>query len=156
MEVPLLTFLSLLQLALPSSGHTSSNGVTRPVVGATDQDCLITNIPPIGLLTYLDITTKNGRTYFLVNTTGHILLGTNYSGVVFKLNGNFANSWTYCSDKCLDYCDSHDCLSFNIFTFQEEDYENCQPTCECRSNAAYYDVSITRYGGLFCLSHDQC
>ena len=141
MEVPFLTVLSLLLLALPFSSQSatskSSGKVVGPVVGSTDQDCSKMNIQPIGLPTYGDITTKNGKTYFLVNTTGYILPGTSNNGVVFGPNGSFANPYSKFSDECLDYCDSQDCLSFNIFTFQEEKYENCQPTCECRPNAVY-------------------
>lgn len=62
-------------------------------------------------------------------------------GVVSGSQPN-TNLWESCLSGCLDYCDQHSSSkSFNIFTFEESGYNNCEVTCECRASTRFYDAS---------------
>lgn len=80
---------------------------------------------------------KEGSTYKVINTTGlyqNPKSSHSLGGVVFGQPGTNANSWDYCVESCGTWCDEHEnCHSFNVFSFQESDYENCQVTCQCRA-----------------------
>lgn len=56
-----------------------------------------------------------------------------------------SNSFAAAASECSDFCDIFDklghgpCLSFNVLTVYEGDFNNCLPTFECRFNAKIYD-----------------
>lgn len=67
----------------------------------------------------------------------------------FPQSNSFADAVTYCAKAC----DADPaCLSFNVFTVSESDYNNCLPTAECRFSYELYDpkdytldVGLTSY-----------
>ena len=117
-------------------GNTISTQET-PTLTVQATVCTPTNIIPKDLPTYKHFASDDGVYYDVKNVSGLIQNWQSpYSlqGVVFGPNGPDANKWTECITACSHWCDSHsNCHSFNIFTFQEDDYENCRVTCECRA-----------------------
>ena len=76
---------------------------------------------------------------------GLILDGKYHGGYVFgPTDYPESNSYALAVQECSQFCDNcatnghGPCLSFNVFTVVEEDYNNCLPTFECRfSNRTY-------------------
>ena len=109
-----------------------------------DENCPVVNVTPSDLPTETEVESPAGTPYFMQDSSGRILSAQgSYSlgGVVFGSQPD-PNSWDDCLQRCLSFCDADpNCKSFNIFTFEESDYANCQVTCECRAATRFYDAS---------------
>ena len=150
-----------------SLAHAALNGILdqRPL-GATilkqetptptvqNVECTPTNIIPKGLPTYKQFFNDAGVYYDVKNASGLIQNDQppySLQGVVFGSTGPDANKWTDRITNCSHWCGSHsNCHSFNIFTFQESDYENCQMTCECRAvSRPFTQADYSEYGPMW-------
>lgn len=119
--------------------------------GLKDAACTFSGsqIVPTNVPTASPYVSTHGINYYPMGSqNGMILVGSTHPGWVFG-PGQFpqSNSFELAAQECSDFCDTSaanghgQCLSFNVFTVYEGDYNNCIPTFECRFSSSVYNTS---------------
>ncbi|MCJ1434385.1 hypothetical protein MMC27_003753 [Xylographa pallens] len=99
---------------------------------------------PTDIPTASPYVSQAGWNYYPMGSQNGMILSGSYDGLWVQGPATFpeSNSFSLAVEQCSAACDSDlACLSFNVLTANEGDFNNCLPTFECRFSSSVYKPS---------------